>query len=677
MGATALSLATPALGEAAEATPPSTAPQVASNPNDYECSGGIGAGKAEEEGEETPVQYEFKCNGQITGYQLQTQTADHGHRRRAARHQLPGHTTEGFVLLRRSVPGVRGQLRRLEHHRSERARHGAVHDRLEAVHRTARGPAADSDLRVPGKRRDHAGDLGSVRPRPPERLPGDGTVGQGPPQRLPGQGTERRSTRRARARSTARASRAARATDAIRPPGGGRHLRPSAARTVRLGGAWGSHLRSGPIREARAPLQGRFSPKRAGRSERSCSQWRSRAADRATRGSPPTITDTAAVAPISSNCPDAALEALEAVATRVYQESASGRIVAEALQRLKSSSALVEAVEGNEPAAARRALKGLLLNQIVSVEVQRNGRTLAQVERGEGIAPANGTLVNAQGLKVGTFTLSVQGANGYGQTVSGLLHAQVLMRNGARVLKTTIRPAPRLAPETRKVSLDGTSYRVDTFSAEAFPDRPMSIALLVPSSAIAAVCASRGANPAQAQADTLGLVAERVYYAEHEGSKAELLLGYAERSRAFREAVLAGNAKATRAAIIGFFRSHLHIVRVRVIREGKLLVDVGGPHVLAPIPGVIRNARGRVVAHFLMAIQDDLGFEILSRAFTGAQVLMREGTQQVMGTLSPGPVSVPNRGRIVYRGAAYRVYSFDAEAFPEGGLRISLLYPAS
>jgi hypothetical protein len=72
MGATALSLATPALGEA-ETAPVTSAPQVASNPNDYECSGSLGAGKAEPGAEGTPVQYEFKCNGQLTGYQVQTQ----------------------------------------------------------------------------------------------------------------------------------------------------------------------------------------------------------------------------------------------------------------------------------------------------------------------------------------------------------------------------------------------------------------------------------------------------------------------------------------------------------------------------------------------------------------------------------------------------------------------------
>ena len=74
MGAIALSLAVPALSAAAEPAPVSTAPQAASNPNDYECAGQLAAGKAEGEGAEgTPVQYKFKCDGQITGYQLQTQ----------------------------------------------------------------------------------------------------------------------------------------------------------------------------------------------------------------------------------------------------------------------------------------------------------------------------------------------------------------------------------------------------------------------------------------------------------------------------------------------------------------------------------------------------------------------------------------------------------------------------
>lgn len=73
MGAIALSLAAPALSVAAETAPAPAAP-TSSNPNDYECQGQVAAGKAEGEGSEgTPVQYKFKCDGQITGYQVQTQ----------------------------------------------------------------------------------------------------------------------------------------------------------------------------------------------------------------------------------------------------------------------------------------------------------------------------------------------------------------------------------------------------------------------------------------------------------------------------------------------------------------------------------------------------------------------------------------------------------------------------
>jgi hypothetical protein len=59
------SLAVPAIGQAETA--------AVANPNNYQCTGAIGPGKAEPGHEETPVQYKFMCNGPISGYQLQTQ----------------------------------------------------------------------------------------------------------------------------------------------------------------------------------------------------------------------------------------------------------------------------------------------------------------------------------------------------------------------------------------------------------------------------------------------------------------------------------------------------------------------------------------------------------------------------------------------------------------------------
>jgi hypothetical protein len=66
LSALALSLATAAVSHAEEFS-------GIDNPNNYECHGHIEAGKPEIEGEEgQQVQYQFACDGPITGYQLET-----------------------------------------------------------------------------------------------------------------------------------------------------------------------------------------------------------------------------------------------------------------------------------------------------------------------------------------------------------------------------------------------------------------------------------------------------------------------------------------------------------------------------------------------------------------------------------------------------------------------------
>ncbi len=62
VGSFALLLATAATSHAEE-----------SNPNNYTCAGQVSPGKPEVGSEEQQVQYEFFCNGPITGYQLQSQ----------------------------------------------------------------------------------------------------------------------------------------------------------------------------------------------------------------------------------------------------------------------------------------------------------------------------------------------------------------------------------------------------------------------------------------------------------------------------------------------------------------------------------------------------------------------------------------------------------------------------
>jgi hypothetical protein len=104
--------------------------------------------------------------------------------------------------------------------------------------------------------------------------------------------------------------------------------------------------------------------------------------------------------------------------------------------------------------------------------------------------------------------------------------------------------------------------------------------------------------------------------------------------------------------------------------------DLGGPFVLAPVQGVVRGPNGHVRGHFLLAVQDDMGYMLLAHSFTGAEVLMRVGSRQVMGTLNPGPESTPDRGAVSYAGVKYQAFSFLGTAFPSGALRISLLVRA-
>ena len=93
---------------------------------------------------------------------------------------------------------------------------------------------------------------------------------------------------------------------------------------------------------------------------------------------------------------------------------------------------------------------------------------------------------------------------------------------------------------------------------------------------------------------------------------------------------------------------------------------------LAPVHGTLRSG-GRVVGHFEMAIQDDAGYLKLAHLFTGAEVLMRTGSRQVMGTLSPGPATVPIGAKSPTAGVATRRTRSSAKRSPQDPLRISLL----
>jgi hypothetical protein len=373
--------------------------------------------------------------------------------------------------------------------------------------------------------------------------------------------------------------------------------------------------------------------------------------------------DISAVGTPSPACSAAVTGALGEVAQRIYREASGGRIVGEAVHRIQHTAALTSAIESGDSAAASAALRALALNQIVGVQVLRGGHVFARAGTTAAIAPVRGAIPGTNA----TFVLSTQSDATYLKVARQVTGAQVLLLAGDRRLAGTL-AGGSAPPQSGPVSYSGHLYEVFSLPGRVYPSGSLRIALLVPAEAV-----SCPASTAQARVETLGHVGERIYQEELGSPTTLATVRQLERSPTFVDAVATHDVAATQAAIVGFFKAHIHVVRVRVTVGSALLTDVGGPYALAPVHGTLRRG-GQVVGHFVTAVQDDAGYLKLARLFTGAQVLMRTGGRQVMGTLSPGPASVPDRGTVSYGGRSYEAYSFTGEAFPSGALHISLLY---
>jgi hypothetical protein len=373
-------------------------------------------------------------------------------------------------------------------------------------------------------------------------------------------------------------------------------------------------------------------------------------------------------------CADATARALGKVAENVYHEIAGGRIALPAAERVASAPTVIAATEAGDAKAVRAAIAPLLRGQLVRVRVSIGQRTIAEYGTANGIAPVSTPLRNATGLQIGTVTASEEGMYGYASTVYAITGAQVFGRAGARWLGGSENPGPSSLPDHGEVSLRGARYSVYSFAGTGFPKIAMRTFVLAPIP-LASACAP---TPAETAIDAIGQTAKKIYIEEQSGAATMSVVRDFERSHAFQQAVATDDPIAAREAIDAFFKTTLHVVRVRATLGEKLVVDVGGPHVLAPIRGDVRNARGQIVGHFLLSVQDDLGYVILTHRFTGSQVLLYEDPthpEEIVGSISPAPANVPARGTILYDGVRYRGYSFNAQAFPEGPLRVSLLIP--
>ena len=172
-------------------------------------------------------------------------------------------------------------------------------------------------------------------------------------------------------------------------------------------------------------------------------------------------------------------------------------------------------------------------------------------------------------------------------------------------------------------------------------------------------------------------IARRTYRLEAHGTAAPASVRRISRDRALLAALAANDASATRAAALHqLFLPHYHVVRLRVLRGSRSLVDVGGRFVSAGASGELRTAAGRPLGRLEASIQDVIGFVKLIHRRSGAQAVVR-GTQGHVATLlAPAArAKLPRAGSVRIAGRTYAVRFFRESGFAREPLRVWILVP--
>jgi hypothetical protein len=166
--------------------------------------------------------------------------------------------------------------------------------------------------------------------------------------------------------------------------------------------------------------------------------------------------------------------------------------------------------------------------------------------------------------------------------------------------------------------------------------------------------------------------AHHIYGDELHGGEVRADIGHVTNFQALLSAVADSNPAAVKAAVDRLvYAPRWHIVRLRVLKGRKVLADVGGPYVLAPVTGKLRW-HGRTVGSYVMSVQDDVGFVKLVSRFIGAPIDIYRNGSPLMGTLEPAPPAVSTGARMTVAGSTYRAAVMQAGAFPSGSLQIAL-----
>lgn len=170
-------------------------------------------------------------------------------------------------------------------------------------------------------------------------------------------------------------------------------------------------------------------------------------------------------------------------------------------------------------------------------------------------------------------------------------------------------------------------------------------------------------------------VAQGIYAAEIHSREVNADVAHITGSQALLGALASNNEAAVYTAVHAIvYAPHWHIVRLRVLKAGRVLADVGGPDVIAPVSGALK-LKGRLVGTYVMSVQDDVGYVKLVSRFIGVPVDVYRNGSFLMGTLQPAPSKLRAGASLNVSGGSFQLQLLSARAFPSGTLSVALLVP--
>jgi len=189
----------------------------------------------------------------------------------------------------------------------------------------------------------------------------------------------------------------------------------------------------------------------------------------------------------------------------------------------------------------------------------------------------------------------------------------------------------------------------------------------------AASCASRSADRRSAGAL---LAAERRFALEAEGATIHRDLRQIAHDRALLQALSAGDSQ--RATVAAERQLVRHVVRIRVVRDGRALLDANATSFdVAGAAVGLRGAHGSSLGQLQITVQDVIGFDKLVHRRIHADVLVRASGGAMRTTLPAAARAVlPASGCLSVGARRYLVRSFARTDFTGEALEVWVLTPA-